>query len=166
VKRLIKLAALLMLCSAHTVFAHGNRIGAIDIDHPWSRATVPAVPTGVAYFVMHNTGQEADRLLSATTPVAEKAELHTHIHENGMARMRKLDAIDIAPASSTALEPGGLHVMLIRLKTPLIKGQSFPLTLEFERAGSITIQVDVQAITDTSASHTGHNHGGHGGHKH
>jgi len=157
-KRLLKLATILILCGAGSAFAHGGKVGPIKIDHPWSRATVPVVPTGVAYFVLRNSSQEGDRL----------PELHTHIHEGDVVRMRKLDAIEIAPASTVALEPGGLHVMLIKLKQPLVKGQSFPLTLVFERAGSVTIQVDVRDITDTSSSQTSHGHGGHGhgGHKH
>jgi len=167
-KRLLKLATILILCGAGSTFAHGGKAGPIEIDHPWSRATVPVVPTGVAYFVLRNPGQDGDRLLSAATPVAEKAELHTHVREGDMVRMRKIDAIEITPASTVALEPGGLHVMLIKLKQPLVKGQSFPLTLVFERAGSVTVQVEVRDIATTSPSQTGNSHHGHGehGHKH
>jgi len=170
-KHLLKLATILLLCGTGAAFAHDKQLGPISIEQPWSRATVPAVPTGVAYFVVRNASPDPDRLLSVTTPVAEKAELHAHIHEGNMVRMRKLDAIAIAPASNTALEPGGLHVMLLKLKQPLIQGQTFPLTLVFERAGTTTIQVAVQAITDTSPSHKPdthhhHHHESKDGHKH
>jgi len=96
-KSLHTLAATVLLCCASTAFAHGYKVGPIEIDHPWSRATVPVVPTGVVYFVLRNTSAEEDRLLSVSTPAAEKAELHTHIRDGDMLRMRQVDAIDIAP---------------------------------------------------------------------
>jgi len=171
-KSLHILATTVLLCCTSTAFAHGYKVGSIEIDHPWSRATVPAVPTGVVYFVLRNTSTEADRLLAVSTPAAEKAELHTHMRDGDMLRMRQVDAIDIAAHATTALEPNGLHVMLIGLKEPLIKGKAFALTLVFEQAGSVTVQVDVQGITDTAPSHRGGGHdththyGHHGGHKH
>lgn len=160
-KRLIKLVAAVALCTAGTAFAHGYKAGPIEIEHPWSRATVAAVPTGVVYFVLRNPSQAEDRLVSASTPVAEKAELHTHIREGDVMRMRQVDAIEITPSSTTALEPGGLHVMLVGLKQPLVKGKAFPLTLVFEEAGPVTVQVDVQGTTDKAPSHTGSGHDGH-----
>jgi len=162
-KPLRRFAMVLLLCGAGAALAQGGKIGAIAIDHPWSRATVPVVPTGVVYLILRNTGQSADRLMSVSTPAAEKAQLHTHVQDGDMLRMRKIDAIDLAPASTTALTSGGLHVMLMGLKQPLVKGQTFPLTLVFEHAGPVTVQVDVQGITDTVPVHTG---GGHAGHAH
>ncbi|WP_129243637.1 copper chaperone PCu(A)C [Achromobacter veterisilvae] len=160
-KRLIKLATAIALCASGAAFAHGYKAGPIEIDHPWSRATVPAVPTGVVYFVLRNPSQDEDRLVSVSTPVAEKAELHTHIRDSDVMRMRKVDSIEIAPVSTTALEPGGLHVMLIGLKQPLVKGKAFPLTLVFEEAGPVTVQVDVQGTTDKAPAHTGSGQDGH-----
>jgi len=163
------LAMTLLLCSAGAAFAQSGKLGAIIIDHPWSRATVPVVPTGVAYFVLRNTGQSADRLLSVSTPVAGKAELHAHVQDGDMVRMQRVAAVDLAPASTTALEPGGLHVMLMQLKQPLVKGKAFPLTLTFEHAGAVTVDVDVQGITDMAPAHTGGDHDGrahHGQHGH
>ncbi|WP_051303362.1 copper chaperone PCu(A)C [Comamonas composti] len=160
-KRLITLATAIALCAAGTAFAHGYKAGPIEIDHPWSRATVAAVPTGVVYFVLRNPSQEEDRLVAVSTPAAEKAELHTHIRDGDVMRMRKVDAVEVAPASTTALEPGGLHVMLIGLKQPLVKGKAFPLTLVFEEAGPVTVQVDVQGATDKAPSHTGSGRDGH-----
>ncbi|MDY0071646.1 MAG: copper chaperone PCu(A)C [Thauera sp.] len=160
-KRLLKFAATMALCGAGVAFAHGYKAGSIEIEHPWSRATVAAVPTGVVYFVLRNPSQQEDRLVSVSTPVADKAELHTHIREGNVMKMRHVDAIEIAPASTTALEPGGLHVMLLGLKQPLVKGKAFPLTLVFGEAGPVTVQVDVQGASDKAPSHTGSGHEGH-----
>jgi len=162
-KQLRTFATIMILGCTATAFAHGYKVGSIEIDHPWSRATAPVVSTGVVYFVLRNPGARQDRLMSVSTPVADKAELHTHVQDGDMLRMRKIDAVDIAPASTTALASGGLHVMLMGLKQPLVKGQAFPLTLVFEHAGSVTVRVDVQGITDTEPAHSV---GGHAGHAH
>lgn len=170
-KRLMTLLAGISLCAASSVFAHDYKVDNLEIDHPWSRATVAAVPTGAVYFVVNNPGTTMDRLVSVSTPVANTSELHTHIKDGELMRMRKVDAIEIAPASRVALEPGGLHVMLMGLKEPLVKGKAFPLTLVFEEAGPVTVEVAVQGISELapsqgSSDHNSSGHGAHSGHKH
>lgn len=162
-KRILTFIAMLALCSAGTAFAHGYKAGLIEIEHPWSRATIAAVPHGVVYFVLRNPGKEGDRLVSVSSPVAAKSTLHASVQEGGVVRMVHVDAIEIAPESATKLEPGGLHVMLTGLKQPLVKGKAFPLTLVFEGAGPVTVHVDVQGAAALAPSHTG---GGEGGHRH
>jgi len=152
--RTLTLAALMMV-AAGGALAHGFKAGAIEIDHPWARATAPSAQNGAAYLVLNGTGRESDRLLSAATPIAEKAELHTHLMDNGVMKMRPVDAIEVTPGSPTALQPGGLHIMLFGLKQPLAKGKAFPLTLTFEKAGSVTVQVDVEGAGAGAPSHTG-----------
>ncbi|OXR48415.1 hypothetical protein PuT2_13380 [Pusillimonas sp. T2] len=162
-KSLLNITAAALFCWMSVVQAHGYKAGAIEIDHPWSRATVEAVPTGAVYLTLRNSGGTADRLVGVSTPVAKKAELHTHIKDGELVRMRQINAIELAASSSVTLESGGLHIMLIGLKHALIKGKSFPLTLVFEEAGPVVVQVDVQGITDLSPAHGGqsaskHNH--------
>lgn len=152
--RTLTLAALMMV-AAGGALAHGFKAGAIEIDHPWARATAPSAQNGAAYLVLNGTGRESDRLVSAATPIAEKAELHTHLMDNGVMKMRPVDAIEVTPGSPTALQPGGLHIMLFGLKQPLAKGKAFPLTLTFEKAGSVTVQVDVEGAGAGAPSHTG-----------
>lgn len=149
----LKIAALFLFLTAGPAWAHGYKAGRIEIEHPWSRATVEAVPTGVVYLVMRNPGSTADRLIGVSTPVAKKAELHTHIQDGELVRMRQIDAIELVSSSTVALEPGGLHIMLLGLKQPLVKGKAFPLTLVFEEAGPVVVQVDVQGTTDLSPAH-------------
>jgi copper(I)-binding protein len=104
-----------------------------------------------------NTGQETDRLLSASGDVANTIELHTHLLENNVMKMRKIDAIEVAPGEPTMLRPGGLHIMLIGLKKPLAAGQTFPLTLKFEKAGETSVQVTVRD-KDAGAMPNSHQH--------
>jgi len=128
--------------------AHDYKLGSLEIIHPWARASIGQGKTGAAYVVVSNEGSEPDRLIAASTDIAEKASLHTHIMADGVMKMRPVDAIEIAPGEPAVLEPGGLHIMLIGLKAPLVEGTSFPLTLTFEKAGSIEVEVKVQEATE------------------
>ncbi|MBX3454910.1 DUF1775 domain-containing protein [Ferrovibrio sp.] len=138
-------------------------IGPIQIQQPFARAT-PA-KMGGAFMTLVNTGMAGDKLVKAASPVAENVELHTHVKEGEVMRMRPVPAIEIAGHGRTALEPGSYHVMLIGLKQPLKEGASFPLTLTFEKAGSVTLNVPVVKPGGTAGSEM--DHGSHGGaHKH
>lgn len=144
-KRLISVslaAALTFIAGA--ALAHDYKKGGVHVDHPWSRATAPQARNGAAYFVLNATGAEGDRLLSAASPAAEKVELHTHLMEDGVMKMRPVTAIEVTPGSPTMLQPGGLHVMLLGLKAPLARGEKFPLTLTFEKAGELKVDVNVE----------------------
>jgi copper(I)-binding protein len=94
-------------------------------------------------------GAESDRLIGAETSVAEKVELHQHSEDGGIVRMRPVEAIEVAPGSPTKIAPGGLHLMLVGLKQPLIEEALFPLTLIFEKAGRIDIEVYVEGSGPT-----------------
>lgn len=121
------------------------RAGSIRIDHPWSRATAPTAPAAGGFMALTNTGTTPDRLVSAASDIAETTELHTHINEGGVMRMRPVEDIAIPPGETVALRPGGLHVMFIGLRQPLAEGSRFPLTLTFEQAGTVTVEVGVEA---------------------
>ncbi len=119
------------------------RIGDIQIARPWSRATPPGASTGAVYMALSTKGSGADRLVKAESAVAEKVELHTMRMEEGMMKMRPVDAVELRPGAATELKPGGLHVMLLGIKRPLTEGERFPLTLHFEKAGKVEIRVEV-----------------------
>jgi copper(I)-binding protein len=140
---------------AGSALAHGFKAGSLEIEHPWARATAPSARTGAVYLTVNNTGAEADRFVSASTPVAEHTELHTTINDNGVMRMRAVDSLEVAPGSPATLAPGALHLMLMGLKEPLTKGKAFALTLTFEKAGPVTVQVAVQGAGDTAPEHHG-----------
>lgn len=163
------LIATIALAQAHDYTLDGLRIG-----HPWARASAGAAPTGAAYFALENRGGEPDRLVSASTPAAERAELHTHLHENGVMKMRPVEGgIELPAGGQVLLAPGGLHVMLMGLKAPLKEGERFPLTLTFEKAGELQVEVAVEPIgyqppQDMGGMHrdgTGHGSGQGAGHE-
>lgn len=158
-KTLIGTAAALLFATA--AWANDYTVGDITIAHAWSRATVSGIPNGVSYFTLENQGKEADRLVSVSSPVADKAELHTHEKDGDVLRMRQVHDIEVPAGATVALEPGGLHVMLMKLKQPLEQGSSFPLTLNFENSGSVTVDVHVQrmgAAKDKNDEDHGHHH--------
>lgn len=121
--------------------AHDYTLGDLAIGHPWAR--VSAATNGAAYMTITTRGG-ADRLVAVSAPIAARAELHTHVMDGNVMRMRQVPAIAVQPGAPAALAPGGLHVMLFGLKEPLVEGLEFPLTLTFEKAGSITVEVGVQ----------------------
>ena len=116
----------------------------IRVDGAWARPTAPAAKTAAAYLTLTNTGGGADRLLSASTPVAGETDVHKTVGENGVMKMRPAGPLDVKPGAPVVFKPGGLHVMMMDLKQPLKEGQSFPLTLVFEKAGKIETSVHVQ----------------------
>jgi copper(I)-binding protein len=119
-------------------------VGRLSIGHPWSRATEAGRPVGVAYLSITNNGRTADALLRASTPLAAAVQIHETTVADGMARMRPLDEVPIAPGKTVRIEPGGIHLMLIDLTGPLLKGATVPLTLEFRAAGKITVMLHVE----------------------
>lgn len=144
-----------LVTAATLALAHHYTLGAIRIEHPWARATAATAKTGAAYFVLSNDGEETDRLVSLSTPAAERAEIHVHETVDGIASMKKLDAVEIVPGSPTVFAPGGLHVMLFGLKAPLAEYATFPLTLAFETAGSITVEVQIEEAGALEPAHEG-----------
>lgn len=126
---------------AAPAFAHDYTTGPLKIGHPWARATVAA--TGGAFLSIENTGTAPDRLLRASSDVAGKVELHTHIKDGDVMRMRAVEAIDLPAGQKVMLQPGGYHIMLFGLKRPLKEGERFPLTLEFEKAGTLRVEIAV-----------------------
>ena len=112
----------------------------------WARATPPGADTAAVYLTVQG-GQSADRLVSASTPRAAMVHLHAEDESGGMARMRPLDALEIAPGKRVELAPRGLHLMLMGVKTPLAAGERFPLTLHFEKGGDRVVEVQVRPAT-------------------
>ncbi|MDC7713315.1 copper chaperone PCu(A)C [Vogesella sp. LYT5W] len=134
-------AALLSL----PAFAHDYSVGALKIGHPYSRAMPAASPTAAVFMSISNSGG-ADRLLAASTPQAARAELHQHLNDNGVMRMREVVGGIALPAGGTVtLAPGGLHIMLLEVPKQAASGEHFPLQLQFEKAGKVTVEVKVES---------------------
>ena len=150
-RRLILAAPLLLALPAA---AQEVRAGDLVITQGWSRAA-GAGGTGAGYLSISNRGTTADRLLSASSPAARAAELHPHMREGDVMRMRPMPAIDIPPGGTVTLQPGGQHLMLLGLSAPLRQGETVPVTLRFERAGEVRVNLAIQAA---GARGPGHGH--------
>lgn len=143
------LPTLAALCAL--VLAVPASAGDIAISAPWARASAPNAPNGACYLEITNIGKEPDRLVSAASPAAAKVELHTHLMDNGVMRMRPVEAFEVAPGEPQVLRPGGNHIMLMGLSAPLKPGASFPVTLTFAKAGAVTVDVKVQEAGSMTA---------------
>jgi periplasmic copper chaperone A len=125
----------------------GQSQGPIRIESGWARSTPPGAKAGGAFVTLLNTGDAPDRLVSASSGAAERIELHTHIKDGDVMRMREVEGgIPLPPGETVKLQPGGFHIMLLGLKQGLNAGSSFPLTLTFEKAGSVRMDVPVEAM--------------------
>lgn len=128
--------------------AHDFKAGELRIDHPYATPSRPGVQTAAVYFRgIRNTGAQADRLLSASTPVAGRVEIHRMRMQGDVMQMRAVPVLDISGNTTVPMRhntPDGYHLMLFDLKEPLKDGDRFPVTLTFERAGTREVKVWVQ----------------------
>jgi periplasmic copper chaperone A len=131
-------------------FAQGTGSTSIAVEHPWARATPTGAKTGAVYMTLDNKSGTADRLTGASSDVADKLQIHEMKVENGVMQMREIPGgLPIPAGGSVVLKPISYHVMLIGLKKALTAGEKFPLTLTFEKAGTISVTVPVQAMGAT-----------------
>lgn len=144
--RIVPLAALALLAAASAAEARQPaRAGAVEAERPWARATAPGAPAAAAYVTLRNRGAAPDRLLSGSTPAAERVEIHDHVHgQGGVMRMREVaGGVEIPPGATVEFRPGGLHLMLVGPRDRLVPGARFPLTLVFETGGAAEVEVEV-----------------------
>ena len=127
------------------LLAAGNALaGQLTVKSAWARATPPGVSVGVVYFQLENGSAKSDRLLKLTTTVAASAGVHRTEIVEGIAQMREVAVLHVAPRERIEFAPGGYHVMLMGLKKPLIAGQKFELELLFEVTGARKVAVVVR----------------------
>jgi copper(I)-binding protein len=119
-----------------------SRIGNLIVEVR-ARATPPGISVGAIYFSVKNAGSTADRLLSVSTPVAGKVELHESRLVNGVMEMRQVTSVECPAGATVKATPGGLHVMLLGLAAPLAAGSDFSVSLHFRDAGVLTVKVPV-----------------------
>ena len=141
--------------------AHDYHAGDIHIVHPYATPSVAGTSNAAAYIAtLENTGTRADRLLRVSTPLAGRVELHhMNLDAEGVMRMRRVDDAVLEPATPIKMRPGqGWHFMLTELKQPLIEGQTFPMTMEFERGGKVDVKVVIQVPKARAAEPAAHKH--------
>ena len=130
-----------LLLSVGSAFAEDYTLKNLRINHPYARPTPPGARIGAVYFAIDNLGGESDRLVRVATPVARAGEIHSMTMDGNLMRMRQIAALDIPAHATVTFNPGGYHVMLVDLKWPLAAGEMIPLSLTFEKAGTIEIAV-------------------------
>ncbi len=151
--------AIKLLPATQKIAAAGTyKLGALVIEGPWARATPGGARVAGGYVKITNTGQQADRLVGGTLPIAAEVEVHEMAMADNVMRMRKLaDGLEIGPGQSVELKPGGYHLMFTGLKGGLTQGQTIKGTLRFEKAGSVEVEFRVAPIgASSSGGHTHH----------
>lgn len=136
-KTLAVFAALLLLAAGAAA-----QTDSVEVRDAWARATPGKADIGAAYLTLQSP--VGDRLTGLSTPVAGIAQLHTMTMEGGVMKMNRVAALDLPAGQKIKLEPGAMHIMLIGLTDRLRPGQSFPLTLTFEKAGQREVTVSVE----------------------
>lgn len=141
------LATTLAVILSGAALAHGYKLGELEIGHPWTRATAPTAPAGGGFLKITNTGTTPDRLIAARSPASQQVQIHEMKMDGNIMRMRELaQGLEIPAGATVMLAPGGFHLMLMGLTAPLEKGKKVMLTLVFERAGSIDVELVVEAM--------------------
>ncbi len=163
------LVAIATLLSAALTHAHSTHAGPLEIEQAQARATVGNQANSAAYMEIENNGKTDEALLSASSPVADRVEIHSMSMEGDVMKMRAVDRLDIKAGTAVKMRPGqGYHLMLLGLKKPLKEGDKFPLTLHFRKAGKVKVTVQVADMTqqDTQGQGDHSGHGDHAGHDH
>lgn len=126
--------------------AHEATKDGVTVAHPWARATPAGANVGAAYMEIKTAPGVADQLLSAASPAAGRVEIHTHIKDGDVMKMRRIDSVDLKAGASHVLAPGGDHIMLFDLKGPLNEGDLIKLTLTFAKAGPIEVEGTIEPV--------------------
>jgi periplasmic copper chaperone A len=127
--------------------AEDVKAGDLVISQPWTRATPGGAKTGGGFLTIENKGTAPDKLIGASADGAGKIEVHEMVMNEGVMKMRPVEGgLAIDPGKTVKLAPGGLHLMMMDLKSPLKQGDKMPVTLEFEKAGKVAVTLDVQGV--------------------
>lgn len=150
----------LSLLTACLMFSAGVLAAAADqisVDKPYVRLLPPGAQTTGAFMVIRNAGDKDVKLVKADNPASRVTELHTHLNEGGIMKMRPVAAIEVKAKGEALLQPGGLHIMLIDLKAPLKEGDVVPITLGFDDGSSKKVDAKVlRAAPEAAMSHHHH----------
>ncbi len=150
----ILIAATALASMSLGALAEDAKVGQVMIGAPWARVTLQDRPAA-AYMKIHNMGDAADMIVAASSPLAERVEMHTHTMTDGVMKMRKVEGIELPAKAHTELKPGGLHLMIFGLKQAVKKGEMIPIKMTLKAAG----EVEIKAMVGDKAGamdHSGH----------
>lgn len=152
------LIAAICLAALTTVAHADTKLGDLMLSDPFTRATLPNAPVAGGFVTITNMGDDNDRLIAAQSPAAAMTEIHEMKMQDDIMQMRELeDGLVIPAGESVTLEPGGYHLMFMQLTGPFVEGETVPVTLTFEDAGEVVIDLPVGAFNAAAAG--GHGHG-------
>ncbi|MBR0756792.1 copper chaperone PCu(A)C [Bradyrhizobium jicamae] len=159
--RILSLSAVAITVLAAPARAEDVKAGDLVITQAWTRATPNGAKIGGGYVTIENKGTTPDRLVGGAGDIAGKVEIHEMAMDNGVMKMRPIDkGLTIEPGKTVKLAPGGYHLMMFDLKAPLKQGDKVPVTLQFEKAGKVSVTLDVQGV-GAQAPGGGDDHSGH-----
>ena len=162
IMRMLACAVALLALHGASSQAQEVKAGDLVITQAWSRATPGGAKIAGGFLTIENKGAAPDRLIAVSGDVAGKVEIHEMAMNNGVMTMRPLDkGLAIEPGKTVKLAPGGYHLMLMDLKNPLKQGEKVPLELQFEKAGKVTVSLDVQGVGAQGPAASGHSGGQH-----
>ena len=141
------LAALASILVAGSAFAHDYKVGSLVINHPVARATPVNAPVSGGYMTITNNGSEADRLIAVTVGFAGEVQIHEMSMQGDIMKMRQLEeGLEIPAGEKVMLQPGGFHIMFMKLEKQLKEGEKYDATLVFEKAGSVDVTLNVENL--------------------
>ena len=144
---LVALGIMVSYLLAAPARAEDVKAGDLVISQAWSRATPGGAKTGGGFLTIENKGSSPDTLVGVSADAAGKVEVHVMAMDGGVMKMRPVDGgLTIDPGKTVKLAPGGLHLMMMDLKSPLKQGDKLPVTLQFEKAGKVQVTLDVQGV--------------------
>lgn len=155
-------AALTLAALSAPALAHDITFGALELNAPFARATLPNAPVAGGFLTIVNTGDTDDRLLGAEVAFAKEAQIHEMAMEGDVMKMRQHeDGLDIPAGETVVLEPGGYHLMFMGLSQALVEGETVPVELTFEQAGTVTVDLHIgapaaDAPAEDHSAHMGH----------
>lgn len=140
-------AALISAMCATSSHAEDVKAGDLVISQAWTRATPGGAKIGGGFLTIENKGTAPDKLIGASADAAGKIEVHEMAVTDGVMKMRPLEnGLTVEPGKSVKLAPGGYHLMIMDLKSPLKEGAKLPVTLQFEKAGKVAVTLDVEGV--------------------
>lgn len=149
------LAAPLLPGSVPAANAQDFTKGGVTVSTPWARATPGGATVAGAFLGIKAAAGADDKLVAARSTVAGSVELHDHINDGGVMKMRRVDGIAIKGGDTVTLKPGGLHLMLMDLKAPLMAGDKVEVTLVFEKAGEVAVTAQIAPVGAAGPSEMG-----------
>jgi copper(I)-binding protein len=138
--------------SAGMAQAQNAKVGGVQIENAYTRATVPGQMAAGGFMKIENKGA-ADQLISASSPVAGEVQLHEMAMDGNVMKMRQVKDIVVPAGGAVELKPGGLHLMFMNIKAPLAAGETVPVKLKFAKAGEVEVKMPVNAMGNPGAGH-------------